>query len=217
MDRVFKLFADSSDGVCIVDGRQNITLWNAKASRILGYRSDEVLGKPCHEVFCGCDADNRVICEPACGLITMAQHRQEPSTIELWCRTKSGTGVWINVSTIMAPFRHHQQCALIHLFREVTEQHEMIQAAKDFARVVTHGVEVHNNTSQQATDEIGELTQREKEILALLAEGYPGQAIAQKLHISTRTVRNHVTNILGKLRVHSRLEAVAWYTRRGFN
>jgi DNA-binding NarL/FixJ family response regulator len=53
------------------------------------------------------------------------------------------------------------------------------------------------------------LTAREREILGLLAVGTGTAAIAGQLAISTATVRNHVQRIIAKLRVHSRLAAVA--------
>jgi DNA-binding NarL/FixJ family response regulator len=52
------------------------------------------------------------------------------------------------------------------------------------------------------------LTPREREILQLLAEGLDGRRSAARLHISPRTHRNHVANILAKLGVHSQLQAV---------
>jgi DNA-binding NarL/FixJ family response regulator len=57
------------------------------------------------------------------------------------------------------------------------------------------------------------LTQRECEVLSLIGEGLNTKAIAERLHVSWATVRNHAQNILLKLNVHSRLEAVA-YVRR---
>jgi DNA-binding NarL/FixJ family response regulator len=54
-----------------------------------------------------------------------------------------------------------------------------------------------------------QLTAREHEILRFLALGLGTSAIARELSISTATVRNHVQRILAKLRVHSRLAAVA--------
>jgi len=60
-----------------------------------------------------------------------------------------------------------------------------------------------------------ELTSRELEVLTLLAEGLANQAIAEKLTVSVHTVRNHVQNILTKLKAHSKLEAVAIAVRRG--
>lgn len=60
-----------------------------------------------------------------------------------------------------------------------------------------------------------DLTEREREILQLLAEGMRNDDIAAKLFISPQTVQTHVRNILGKLRVHSKLEAVAFAVRYG--
>jgi NarL family two-component system response regulator LiaR len=54
-----------------------------------------------------------------------------------------------------------------------------------------------------------DLTEREKEILALMVEGLPNQEIAEKLVVSQSTVKFHVSNILSKLEVNTRTEAVA--------
>jgi DNA-binding NarL/FixJ family response regulator len=59
------------------------------------------------------------------------------------------------------------------------------------------------------------LTDREQEVLELLAEGLSSQAIAERLFLSLNTVRNHVQNLLVKLGAHSRLEAVATAVRTG--
>jgi DNA-binding NarL/FixJ family response regulator len=54
------------------------------------------------------------------------------------------------------------------------------------------------------------LTRREKEVLALLADGADNDVIADALVISPQTARTHVQNVLAKLKVHSRLEAAAF-------
>jgi two-component system, NarL family, response regulator LiaR len=54
-----------------------------------------------------------------------------------------------------------------------------------------------------------DLTEREREILALMVEGMPNQEIAEKLVVSQSTVKFHVSNILSKLEVNTRTEAVA--------
>jgi DNA-binding NarL/FixJ family response regulator len=66
-----------------------------------------------------------------------------------------------------------------------------------------------------AFDEQERLTNREREILGLFAEGLGTDAIALRLSISTVTVRNHSQRILTKLGVHSRLAAVALGYREG--
>jgi DNA-binding CsgD family transcriptional regulator/tetratricopeptide (TPR) repeat protein len=59
------------------------------------------------------------------------------------------------------------------------------------------------------------LTARELEVLALLVEGRSNRQIAEQLFISTKTASVHVTNLLAKLGVHSRLEAAATARRLG--
>jgi NarL family two-component system response regulator LiaR len=54
-----------------------------------------------------------------------------------------------------------------------------------------------------------DLTEREREILALMVDGLPNQEIAEKLVVSQSTVKFHVSNILSKLEVNTRTEAVA--------
>lgn len=62
---------------------------------------------------------------------------------------------------------------------------------------------------------ISRLTRREREVLALLADGSDNDAIARLLVISPQTARTHIQNILTKLSVHSRLEAAAFVTQNG--
>jgi DNA-binding NarL/FixJ family response regulator len=57
------------------------------------------------------------------------------------------------------------------------------------------------------------LTRREAEVLGLLAEGLPNSTIAARLFVSTRTVDHHVSAILAKLGVPSRVEAIAMARR----
>lgn len=60
---------------------------------------------------------------------------------------------------------------------------------------------------------IDRLTARELEVLQSLADGLDSQAIADRLHISIRTERNHVANILAKLDVHTQLQALVFALR----
>ena len=59
------------------------------------------------------------------------------------------------------------------------------------------------------------LTEREREVLTLLAEGLSNAAIADRLVVSVHTVRNHVANLSAKLGAHSKLEALAIAVREG--
>lgn len=59
------------------------------------------------------------------------------------------------------------------------------------------------------------LTPREREILALIAQGYTNQEIAQKLHLSLNTVKTHRRHIYEKLNLHSRSALIEYALRRG--
>lgn len=61
----------------------------------------------------------------------------------------------------------------------------------------------------------GDLTEREIDVLRLLARGWDNQRIGQALHISERTVRFHLRNIYDKIGTHTRAEAAVWAARRG--
>lgn len=60
---------------------------------------------------------------------------------------------------------------------------------------------------------VSQLTNRELEVLQLLSEGASSEVIAKTIGVSRNTVRTHVQSILGKLGVHSRLEAAAFAVR----
>ena len=66
-----------------------------------------------------------------------------------------------------------------------------------------------------AHDLIEPLSDREREVLVMLAQGIPNKEIADKLHIAEGTVKNHVSNILGKLQVQNRTQAADLARRRG--
>jgi two-component system response regulator NreC len=64
-------------------------------------------------------------------------------------------------------------------------------------------------------DRYSSLTEREREILKLVAEGYTNNQIAERLVISPKTVDTHRTHIMDKLNLHSRAELVKYALRRG--
>jgi two-component system response regulator DegU len=73
---------------------------------------------------------------------------------------------------------------------------------------------------QRWREEVGRrwdsLTEREREVLTLVARGKSDQQIAEELHLHVKTVGNHVSSILKKLNVASRTEATVWAIHEGF-
>jgi len=64
-------------------------------------------------------------------------------------------------------------------------------------------------------DPLMELTEREREILQLVAKGLTNRQIGEHLHLAEKTIKHYITNILGKLHVRSRLDAAVLIARRG--
>ncbi|NIL61648.1 response regulator transcription factor [Salinispora arenicola] len=62
--------------------------------------------------------------------------------------------------------------------------------------------------------ELDQLTNREREVLRLLARGYAYKEIAKELYISIKTVETHVSNVLRKLQMSSRYELSRWAADR---
>ncbi len=69
--------------------------------------------------------------------------------------------------------------------------------------------------SREARASIEQLTPRELQVLKALAEGLSNKEIAERLHMSVDTERTHMMNILNKLGVHSRLQALLFAARHG--
>ncbi|HET7143133.1 MAG TPA: response regulator transcription factor, partial [Anaerolineales bacterium] len=63
-------------------------------------------------------------------------------------------------------------------------------------------------------DPLIELTEREREILQFVAKGLTNRQIGERLHLAEKTIKHYMTNVLGKLHVHSRLDAAMLMTRR---
>ena len=61
----------------------------------------------------------------------------------------------------------------------------------------------------------GDLTEREREVLALVARGNTNKQIAEALYVSEKTARNHVSHMYEKLQIYDRSQAVLYAVRKG--
>ena len=96
------------------------------------------------------------------------------------------------------------------------DQEEMIRAVRSIAAgealfgrtIANHLLEWFAGKSQEPPNPFPDLSQRESEILQLIAAGRSNPDIATQLHLSPKTVRNHISSIFGKLHVSGRSEAI---------
>jgi DNA-binding NarL/FixJ family response regulator len=87
---------------------------------------------------------------------------------------------------------------------------ERVAAGEAYVDPVLAGVLV----ASQLTDRLPALTQREREVLRLLADGLANEEIGKRLHISPETVRTHVRKAMAKLEADTRTQAVATALRQ---
>jgi PAS domain S-box-containing protein len=200
------LLANTADGVCAVSGDGRIVLWNRAAEKLLGYTAREVIGRPCCEVFVGRDAAGNRLCYRGCHVMTLVEREEPVQHFEMAVQTKAGKPLWLDISILVVSGARRELTTTVHLFRDVT-------AAREIEMLVRERLAQVSAPPDGGGDATGELTRRELEVLRLLASGANTRAMAERLHVSPATVRNHVQNIFTKLGVHSRLEAAAYATR----
>lgn len=82
-------------------------------------------------------------------------------------------------------------------------------------QVANHGVYYAHDTDPERIANTPSLSNREKEIFTLLAGGMSGDEIAARLYISPKTVRNHISNVMSKLKVKDRTQACLLLSRMG--
>jgi DNA-binding NarL/FixJ family response regulator len=105
--------------------------------------------------------------------------------------------------------RHAEVAALRQAFVQAAAG-ELVIPDQDLASIIAR-----IDGLRRAACGIDTLTEREVEVLGLLADGWATGEIAQQLGISPTTVQSHVKNVLGKLGVHSKMEAVRLAWREG--
>jgi NarL family two-component system response regulator LiaR len=82
-------------------------------------------------------------------------------------------------------------------------------------RVAARLMELLRKESEPGSEMLDLLSQREREVLALVAEGLNNQLIAERLGIGEKTVKTHVSNVLGKLDVSDRTQAAVFAWKSG--
>lgn len=211
-----QLLARSSDGVFAVDGKQRIVFWSEAAGDLLHCPASQALGKYCYEVVLGRDYADHPFCRRDCPTIRAARRGQGVSNFDIAC-WRDGEEVWLNVSIVPVPRSVAGGPGAIHLIRDVSKRRRSERLAQAAIETVSEfmaeslGFEAEPGPYPAPEPR---LTDREIEVLRLLADGFGTQALAKKLGLSRATVRNHIQRLLAKLGAHSRLEAVLYGARQ---
>lgn len=213
-ETLLRIFDSTADGVQVVDSAQRIVFCNRAAAKLLDVDRDEVLGRPCYEVVAGEDYLGQPFCRRGCPIIEATRRGRLVPNFDIQAHTAGQRTVWLNVSVLAIEDPEGDGLLTVSLFRDITKRRqaeilaqETIEAVGRY-QPVRDGVKESNDGPYPVPSP--RLTRRELDVLQLLASGTPVPMIARTLGIKGATVNNHIEHILGKLGVHSRLEAVVY-------
>ena len=180
-----------------VDQNGVIVLWNQEAEKSLGFSASTALGKKCWKLLAGHDQYGNRYCCKNCPLREMNYRHEPVHGFKSTFRTASRQPVPFDVSWLTVIDDSGEEI-LLHICRpELT-----LQNPAGFQPPAPEP------TQTNASEELGTLSQRELEILTLLANKVSTRNIAEQMSISIRTVRTHIQHLMYKLRVHKRRDAI---------
>jgi DNA-binding NarL/FixJ family response regulator len=139
---------------------------------------------------------------PETGVVVLSQYLEEGYALDLIADTAEGTGYLLKDRV-----------------GDVERFADSVRRVGEGGSALDPEVVAHVLGRRRRDDPLAELTEREHEVLSLMAEGRSNQAIAEQLEVSERAVEKHVTRIFGKLRLtpaaedHRRVLAVLAFLR----
>lgn len=203
-----KLLQDRVDGLFIIDHRQRIVHWDAACERLFGLSARSVVGRFCHQILNQLTLGGETHCNTRCTLGDMNCGQTMPHSLALSMRTAGGPRSDLRMHTMLIPSQTDEGWNVVHVLSRGG-------AEKRSASGLPTEPATAGSTQTPTPCSRNPLTPREMEILRLLAAGHSTARMAEILCVSQVTVRNHIQHLLGKMGVHSRLEAVACARQHG--
>jgi DNA-binding NarL/FixJ family response regulator len=191
--------------VFVTDRWNRIVFWNDAARRLFGFTEEEALGTGCADLLSGCDRFGNRYCSENCPIMRMANRGEVVRNYTITFRAKAQNNVMANISLLQLRTGAADEFFLLHLVRPAMDAEPRASTEPD-APPRSRLVAARDSADVRAQ----KLTAREVEVLGMLAAGRSTPDIAERLHISQLTARSHIQNILEKLEVHSKAEAVAF-------
>lgn len=210
-------FADllfrTADGVFAVDAKQRTVLWNAGCAQLFGIPSSAALGRPCNEIVRGRDTGGQALCNGQCCVVRLLQGEGvPPKGFPLRALDSAGRALVLSVNLVLVPSQRLQSWTCVHLLYR-GDAPDVLETFGDTLKRRLPCTPADAHALPLAALALSSLTERERQLLQLLAEGLATPMIAQRLRIHLATARNHLQHIQAKLGVHSQAEAVAYAYR----
>jgi PAS domain S-box-containing protein len=224
----------TGEAMFVVGEDFQVLRWSRLATELLGFEEEEAVGRPCYELLVGTDARSPGICGRDCPVLTGARVNARVPDYDLLSRCADGKYKWLNMTTLIlegASNGPHARRQIMHLMRDVTDK----RSVEEFARVLAETLRTSAGIPSARSDDDGEsdpnsqpamvndvstynvpqLSPRELQVLRLLAHGTSTSEMAAAMGVTPVTARNHVSRLLNRLGVGTRLQAVVYGARTG--
>jgi DNA-binding CsgD family transcriptional regulator len=208
MNTFGEMFAQSTDAVFGIDAAGRIRYTNRNFEWLTGYSCKQLCGSWCAEVLCGTDMHGQPFCGPHCPIPKTAADPSSIDDFDLVVKCARGDQVLVNIGASYISPQLRENAGQVDVYFSLRQ----VNPRRLLQRMAMAPVEEPHQTGMRARRR---LTSREKEILGLAAEGMQTTQIANRLFVSTQTVRSHFKNIYPKLGVNSRTEAVIVALQQG--
>ena len=218
-DPIFEILADSEYGAYAVSVDGTILFWNAGARRLLGYTSEDVVGRRCGDVLAGLSEGSLTPeCQGGCTSLRCLRAGQIPTALDLRMLSASGDRKPVRVTPMVVGGGETDAPLLVHLLEDGAEPEDRKQAdGSVWEELVQSGYYIVSDRAitDESLEDPPSLTPRELEVLRFLSLGWQVAEMSAEMHISHYTIRNHIRNIRGKLKASNRLDAVVHAIRLG--
>jgi len=211
-EALLALLAAGDPPAFATDSRDRIVFWNRGMADLVGRVSHSALGRRCYETVDGRDVFGNRFCYANCPVIATLREGDPVCGFELKVATSGPDRRAVGITVLKIPSVRPDLFTVVHILQPIAEADRLARLLAG----LTAPDEAGRNVGAAEHAGAPPLTRRETEILHHVAVGLQNKEVAQKLGLSVATVRNHIHNILDKLGVHSKLEAVSLSFRNGW-
>jgi len=213
-NEILQIMASSTDGVFAVGADNTIVFWNKSAQKIMGYKPKEVLGKSYKEIIPATDFNGNPVCLRKSADSKENNNDNSVQNYEIITHSTKANRIWLSISVFYVPASLDEYGMSVYIFRDITRHKIYEKIIKEVISKtdIADQLKIHlpsTNSVFNGNKPEPRLTSRERQVLTLLADGYPTKYISDNLYIALSTLRKHIRNIYSKLQAHSMLDAVA--------
>jgi PAS domain S-box-containing protein len=177
----WQAFTSSRNAMALVDDQRRVVEVNGSVLQLLGYTRSRLVGQPIYEIV-----------------------HDAPLLSDAQWRDVLGRPHYYGVAELVTARGRHITVEFAAHPEVVTGRRLVLAVVLAAARPSRHEPPRNGEATRN-----GVLTQREREVIRLIALGHSGPEIADELHVSHNTVRSHITHAMNKLGARSRAQLVA--------